>query len=446
MDDNLKLPKKTRLGRGSELLSLAISLGKKELSSRLASSVSNQDSKLQLVQTRIEQAQSLYKHLSQLKGAAMKFGQMLSIEAQDYLAPEVLKILSQLQDKAPPIPFVEIIKILREELGAERLTQINKLEESPLAAASMGQVHRAIYKGEKVVLKIQYKGIREAIDSDMALLKKIVTAAGWLTQKQLSSDLFFDEIARVLKWESDYERESLCLEKYAYNFREDSRFIVPKPFKDFSSSKVLMMDEHSGLKLDEWLARNPGQDERDFYGKCFLDLYVKEFFEFGLVQTDPNFANFLFKPETQQLVVLDLGATRDYSREFITDYQKLLEVLDLASDEEILNHAIVRMKLLDVRESDECKKLFIEMLKVSLFPFRGEQPFVFSDLNYSNQVRESVLKMIKEIRYSAPPHQLIFLHRKLGGIYNLLKRINAHVNLADYWTRILNFSNPVIKG
>jgi aarF domain-containing kinase len=126
--------------------------------------------------------------------------------------------------------------------------------------------------------------------------------------------------------------------------------------------------------------------------------------------------------------------------------RSLLVVLDLGSDEDILNHAIVRMKLLDERESDECKKLFIEMLKVSLFPFRGEQPFVFSDLNYSNQVRESVLRMIKEIRYSAPPHQLIFLHRKLGGIYNLLKRINAHVDLADYWTRILNFSNPVIKG
>lgn len=441
-----RLPKKSKLGRGSELLSLAISLGKKELSARLASSVSSQDSKLHQVQTRIEQAQDLYKHLSQLKGAAMKFGQMLSIEAQDYLAPEVLKILSQLQDKAPPIPFVEIIKILREELGSEKLTHINKLEESPMAAASMGQVHRANYKGEKVVVKIQYKGIREAIDSDVALLKRIVTAAGWLTQRQLSADLFFDEISKVLKWESDYERELNCLEKYASNFKHDSRFIVPKPYKNLSSSKVLMMEELNGLKLDEWLATNPSQEDRDFYGRSFLDLYIKEFFEFGLVQTDPNFANFLFKPESRQLVVLDLGATRDYAPEFIADYRKLLEVVDGGSEKQIIDHALGQMKLLDLRESEESKKLFIQMLKVSLFPFRGQQPFVFSDLNYSNQVRESVINMMKKIRYSAPPHQLIFLHRKLGGIYNLLKRIDAHVDLSEYWTRILNFPNPVDKG
>lgn len=191
-----------------------------------------------------------------------------------------------------------------------------------------------------------------------------------------------------------------------------------------------------GRSLKEWLATKPTLKEKEHLGRLVLDLYVKEFFEFGYVQTDPNFANFLYQADTQKLVLLDFGATRHYAPDFRKSYSKLLRDIQEGGQADIIGTSL-KMGLIQEGESIDCLKSFVKMLKISMEPFNSDrQPFAFGDLDYSKAVREATTQFIKQVQFSPPPHQLIFLHRKLGGIFSLLKVMDVKIDLRPYWERL----------
>ncbi len=420
--------------RSRELIALAARLGRKELGHRVTEWM-GENEPLKRVQTQIDQAKLVVDSLGRLKGAAMKMGQLFSLEAADFFPPEVVDILSRLQDQSPPLSTEVIGDILTKELGTRRKDVLN-FSPKPIAAASIGQVHSARIGDKKVALKIQYPGVADSIESDVKILRTLLFSLMKIGKREINMDPLFAELTEVLKSEVDYLQEAASTREYRRLFSDDPRFLVPQVLSDYSTSRVLTLEFMEGRSLKEWLATKPTLKEKEHLGRLVLDLYVKEFFEFGYVQTDPNFANFLYQADTQKLVLLDFGATRHYAPDFRKSYSKLLRDIQEGGQADIIGTSL-KMGLIQEGESIDCLKSFVKMLKISMEPFNSDrQPFAFGDLDYSKAVREATTQFIKQVQFSPPPHQLIFLHRKLGGIFSLLKVMDVKIDLRPYWERL----------
>lgn len=430
MTDEWKGPKKTILSRGAEFTKLFASLAISEAKQRIGSA--------SVLVHRTQQARQLVESLGQLKGAAMKVGQWLSIEAQDFFPEEIVVALSKLQDSTQAMSFDEVRRILKAELGEKRYSEFTSLEETPVASASIGQVHRGTWHGRDVALKVQFPGISNTIDSDLKMLQRIISGFSVLIGRgEIDFSGLFDELGTVLKQETDYLQESQNLTRYRELLKSQPMFVLPEVIPELTTKQVLGMTYEEGLRFQELLDQVNSKDPvLEFYAKALLDLYFVEFFEWGFVQTDPNFGNYLFRPETKKIVLLDFGAVKTYEREFVDSYRKLLRLIREGEDQPARELA-VRIKLLDVRESDACWNACFNMIDRSLDPFESDvQPFDFTQKDYTDQVRKSLFELQSKIRFSPPPRALIFLHRKLGGIFNLLRRMNVKLDLSPYWQKV----------
>jgi predicted unusual protein kinase regulating ubiquinone biosynthesis (AarF/ABC1/UbiB family) len=433
--------------RSRSVLALTAGVAGHELRHQLQARIASSDAfKLSEVRARVEQAKLIAESLGRLKGAFMKAGQLLSIDASDLLPPEATAILSALQGKAEPIDFAIIKDVLERELGAERLGQLDDLDPMPAASASIGQVHRARAFGVPVAVKVQYPGVAASIDDDVALLEKL--ARSWLAFSPREIDLAatFDELRSVLHLEADYLREREYLERYGALVASDARFEVPRAIPSLCTSRVLTMSWAQGMPLGEWLACDPPRADRVHFAKAMLDLYCLEFFQWGVVQTDPNFGNFLIRPNEPTIVLLDFGATLEYDAEFRARYVDLLRSVATGSAQKVIDAGIA-FELIDARESRDTQQLFVDMLMSAAEPFgRHLQPFDFGSTDYAVRSQNVVKRFVASLRFSPPPRHLIFLHRKLGGLFQLLRRLDIAMDLSPYWEQMLGVPNPLVPS
>ncbi len=436
-------PPKSVWSRSTRLVKLAAGLAQKELSGRVARVVEHSEAvaeQVKRVRTQVAQAKAIVESLGQLKGAAMKAGQLLSMELRDVLPPEVIEVLSQLQDSGSKVGFDEILGILRDELGSERLAQL-EVEAEPIASASIGQVHRALWTrpdGAKLelALKVQFRGIADTIESDLALLQRIAKLFLAVQLKAFDLTGVFDELRLVLTRETDYLLEAEALESYRHQAHQVPGLLVPEVYRELTTKRVLALSFERGLKLEAYLATKPSQAERDRVTHQLLDLYFREFFEWGLVQTDANFANFLFRPERGEVVLLDFGATRSYDATFRERYRRLLTTT-IAGDRAGALQVAEALGLIDPRESRQTQIALHELLETVLRIFTPAwQPLDFTDERLVADSAAKLRAFYRELSVAPPPAQLIFLHRKLGGVYSMGKALRAKVELRPYVSRL----------
>ncbi|MBT4763237.1 MAG: AarF/ABC1/UbiB kinase family protein [Bdellovibrionaceae bacterium] len=383
----------------------------------------------------VEQADTLVNHVGRLKGAAMKAVQTISVEGYDFLPPEVIQVLEKLQSQAPPIDSQVLIEQIKSELGEEKFKLLDNIHAEPMASASIGQVYEATYKWCKVVIKVQYPGVAESVDGDIDTLKNLLKAFFTVTQKKIKFDAIMEEARRVLKLETDYLHEQKSLIKYKELFN-GSEYIIPDVFPELTTSKVIVMSKEEGHEYTSWLKTNPSDEQKKRVADQLLMLYIKEFFENQLVQTDPNPANFLINGQGQ-MILLDFGATMEFDLNFVKDYQILIRKVFSLDRVSILKQ-VFDLNFLDPRESDEAQKSFVDFLILSVTPFDPkQQPFNFSNNEYSQLIRTKAMEFSRLLKYSAPPKNLIFLHRKLGGIFMLLKRLNIKTDLTEFRNLII---------
>ncbi len=391
----------------------------------------------QKAQQRLKQAQDLVEALSHLKGAAMKVGQLLSLEMSDLLPPEVTDILRTLHDSATFLPFDQVKKILISELGEARFAMLENLSQEPIAAASIGQVHRARLQGKEVVLKIQYPLVAESIDTDLALLKKVIGGALAVKGSRISFDAVFTELGQGLKVETDYEQEAKSLTLYKQLFANFPHYVVPDVHVGFSTKKVLTLSYETGERLSDWIKKPHTPADRHDFAKRILDLLMLELFEFGVVQTDPNFGNFLVRDDGKTLVLLDFGAVRIYSPEMRRDIVRLLGTA-VREERELFFTVAEEMKFLDPREAPEVKEQFFNLMNLIASMFKEQnQPFCFADEGYLSGIREKSWEFANSVKHTSPAHQIIFLNRKLGGMFHLLKDLDCRVDLSAYWRTVV---------
>lgn len=424
--------KSSTLARSLELLALAARVGIKEVQSGN-------------LKSRMEQAIIIAESLSKLKGAAMKAGQLLSLELNDYFPPEAVAAFSKLQNSALSIDFVEIEKILRRDLK-EKYSLIKDLSLTPIGTASIGQVHTAGFEGREIVLKVQYPGIAESIDSDLKILKNMAIAFCRLTGRDMDLEPLFIEFRSILEQEVNYQLEAEFQKKYQFNISKMPKphgwnCVVPEVIESLSTRNVLAMNFEPGVTLRQWIHSEPPSSQRESMARAFLDLYFREFFDWGLVQTDSNFGNFLVRTKPNpELVLLDFGACRVYSREFIKQYVCLLQTAS-SGDFHKLKQEGIAFGLMDPRESEDAFYAFDNLLQTAIRPFfpkNDNKLFDFSDEEHLRNSQTAARALSQKLKYSPPPSKIVFLHRKLAGVYAVLRQLHIKMDVRPYWNVMLN--------
>ncbi|NVD08426.1 AarF/ABC1/UbiB kinase family protein [Vibrio sp. JPW-9-11-11] len=365
--------------------------------------------------------------LAHLRGAAMKLGQMLSMDAGDILEPELADILARLRSSADPMPAKQLNQVLVNALGTEWKNEFLAFNFKPVASASIGQVHLAYSDdGEKLAVKVQYPGIRQSIDSDVDNVGTLLKIVG-LIPESVDYKGLLEEAKKQLHDEADYQREAQFMQRYRTALQNSPHFVVPKLFSHSSSQSVLAMSFIDGQSIESIENANP--QTRDFVMHALLELLFKELFEFKMVQTDPNFANYLYLEESQQIGLLDFGATRDYSERFSSGYKKAF-ISVIHNDEQGLNEALEQIGFFSQSILPEQRQAVLDLVHLACEPMLVDEKYDFKASGLAQRLRDAgtILSMEQDY-WHTPPADALFLHRKIGGMYLLAARIGAKVNI-----------------
>jgi predicted unusual protein kinase regulating ubiquinone biosynthesis (AarF/ABC1/UbiB family) len=372
-------------------------------------------------------ALKITQQLAQMRGAAMKVGQLISMDAGDLLPPEMAAILARLRSDAHAMPQRQVQAVLSANWGAGWQQRFEPFSFTPIAAASIGQVHRATTKdGRDLAIKIQYPGVRKSISSDVNNVASLLRLSG-LLPKTLDIAPLLLEAKRQLREEADYQAEGAHLQRFAELLAGAPEFVVPELHSDLTTKNVLAMSFVGGVPIES-MSTAP-QVERDRIVSLLVGLVFRELFEFGLMQTDPNFANYQYDPQTQQLILLDFGATRSFAPSFGQAYRQLMSAA-MAGDRATMTQAGLAIGYFDARTQPKHQTAVLDMFEMALEPLRFEGAFDFATTDMVQRLREAGMALgLDRDFWHIPPIDTLFLHRKLGGLYLLAARLKARVNV-----------------
>ncbi len=374
-------------------------------------------------------AMKLTRQLSNMRGAAMKLGQMISMDSGDFLPKELADILARLRASAQHMPRTQLDRVLKAEWGSDWLTRFEHFQTRPIAAASIGQVHRAILPtGEDLAIKVQYPGVRESIDSDVKNVASLLKISG-LVPTTMDVKPIIEEGRIQLHQEADYVREASYLCRFAELLSDDEDFQVPDFYEDFSTDKILAMSYIESRPIEAMI--DASQEVRNHIVRTLMSLTLRELFTFKLMQTDPNFANYKYNDVTGQIVLLDFGATREIEEVLSTAYRKLMETT-LSQDTDAIYSHIVRMRLIPENLPEKYARIIRDMIAMAIEPLGRDEPFDFAESSLAKDLRDEGLDLAtKRELWHVPPPETVFIQRKLGGMYLLATRLRAKINVAE---------------
>jgi predicted unusual protein kinase regulating ubiquinone biosynthesis (AarF/ABC1/UbiB family) len=372
-------------------------------------------------------ARKLAEKLAELRGAAMKLGQLLSMDSGDFIPPELADILARLRADAEPMTDAQLAGILTAQWGADWRTKISAFDARPIAAASIGQVHRArSLDGRNLAVKIQYPAIADSIDSDVDNASMLLRASGLLPSHIDIAPLLAEAKAQ-LHDEADYVREAVYLERYAGHLQDDARFSVPAIVPALSTKKILAMTHCPGVSIESIVTQS--QDERDRVATVLMELVLRELFEFGMMQSDPNLANYRYDPQTGVIALLDFGAARDVSEDIQRFYRSLL-MAGLERDHQALRLALADFGMIDDRMATAHVDSVVHLFDMIIEPMLHKGPFDFGDNSLMRSIRSKGFELVEDrTNWRLPPAELFFVQRKLGGMYHLAARLRARVDI-----------------
>ena len=364
--------------------------------------------------------------LSHLRGAAMKLGQMISMDAGDLLPPELAAILAQLRSQAHRMPPEQLRRVLDSEWGPDWRRRFARFNATPIAAASIGQVHRAtLPDGRELAIKVQYPGVRESIDSDVDNVATLLRVSGVLP-RELDLAPLLTEAKRQLHEEADYEREAQ-MTRFGDWLDGHADYVVPRPLPELTTARVLAMDFIDGIPI-EALADAP-QEQRDAAMRDLMALVLREMFEFGAMQTDPNFANYRFQPDAGRLVLLDFGAARDVDPATAQGYRSLLSA-GLSGDHDAVREAARAAGFLGEAAVARHRPLVDRMIDIVVTEMNRPGPFDFGDRGFVEVLREQGMEMAADrSTWHIPPVETLFVQRKVSGTALLAARLEARVDV-----------------
>lgn len=368
--------------------------------------------------------------LGEMKGAVMKVGQIAS-QIKDLLPEEFAKALEKLQKESPSMPFRVIRKQIIDELGAPPYELFREMDEEPFAAASIGQVHRAVLlDGREVVVKVQYPGVEESIESDLKHLRRILKLAGLLKVDEKVIDEIFNEIKARLHDELNYEQEAENLRAFREFHAADADIVIPEVVTEFTRRRVLTLTRETGDSL-ETVATSPAYDQtlRNQIGRRIFDIFGKQIFVHQAVHCDPHPGNFAFRPDGS-IVIYDFGAVKRLTPEDITAYRMLMTAT-YARNFAGIDAGLIA---LGVRKTDgpRPEDSFYERWIEILLPAFSHEPFDFgkSRMHFDvlKQARATPLRYLDSFQPSA---RTMLVDRVISGHYWTLMKLGTVSAMRD---------------
>jgi len=369
--------------------------------------------------------------LGEMKGAVMKVGQIAS-QYKDIFPPEVARAISKLQRQAPAMPFAEIKAQVEKELGKPLLKIFRSFDEQPFAAASIGQVHKAILpNGQQVVVKVQYPGVDEACESDLKQVRLALRLMGVLKIDRKLQDRLFKEIQESLDNELNYQIEAQNLE-VARTFHEtlDSKIIIPQVYKDYSSRHILTLSLEQGESIET--ASTWSQDTRNELGRRLFRAIGQEIFYLKRFHCDPHPGNFAFR-EDGTVIIYDYGGVKTLSIEIVSNFKTLINAAREG------NIAEMEQKLDDLHSLTTKGKfpeeLYCQWLEVLMRPLTTHYDFA------ENSAHHDGIELLKpSLKYwdvFKPSPDTLMVNRTVSGHYWNLIHLKVNDNLSDLFEELV---------
>ncbi|MBT8459063.1 MAG: AarF/ABC1/UbiB kinase family protein [Boseongicola sp.] len=367
--------------------------------------------------------------LAKMRGAAMKIGQLMSMDTGDVLPPELAQIMARLRDDAHFMPPAQLKRVLNEAWPENWLREFKSFDVRPVAAASIGQVHRAVLRsGEELAIKVQYPGVADSIDSDVANVGVLMRMSG-LLPRGFDLGPYLEEARKQLHEETDYQREGAHLCRFGNLLQRAPQFEVPTLHSGWSTMNILAMSFVSAQPIEE--VRDAPHPVRDRIARDLIELTMRELFSFGLMQTDPNFANYLFDPDTNRIALLDFGAAREIDPVVIDQYRRLLEA-GIADDRSALSEIIEEIGFVGAASASRHRAQIVDMICTVFNALRATTPFDFSDTKLSRVMQAKGTALAEDGFVPPPlPVDVLLVQRKLGGVFLLAARLGARVDVLE---------------
>lgn len=393
-----------------------------------------------------EQAQYLVSELGKLKGSVVKIGQMMALYGEYFLPREITDALHTLEDDTAELEWSAISELLEQELGSRKLGQLD-IDETPLAAASLGQVHRArrISDGKELCIKVQYPGVAKSIDSDLNAIIQLLTVAQMVTSKQ-AFEQWFREARAMLHQEVDYLHEAHKTQFAAQMLEGDDRYIVPEVLNTYTTKSVLTTSYEPGLAITDPQVSQLPLRRRNHLGKASLDLFLTEVFDWGEMQTDPNFGNYRIRlgdgSKPDKLVLIDFGAMKQFPVSFLAPFRNMVNAAHHEDRKSFLENAIA-LEFMRADYPQEVLENFADVAMEIIEPLaahyrhapdyvineQGEYRWAESNLPKRVAKRASQASLSKY--FALPPKEFMFMNRKLMGVYTFILVLKAEFNGGD---------------
>ena len=411
----------SRFARFAKLSSMTAGVAARHLGQRMASAFQTEEEAEEARRRELTRsANTIAATFGELKGAAMKVGQMLSTDPE-ILPTEISDALSSLQKDAPPMDFPMVREVVEEALGGVLEDHFSDFSQAPIGAASIGQVHRAVTRdGQPVAVKIQYPGIADTIESDLKNLGSLLNLARAKVPRE-RVDAYLEEVTEVIKRESDYLHEADTLERFQTVLRDVEGVRVPIPHYELTRKNLLTMQFIEGERLSDWL-EHQDEETKNRIGHRLVDAFIEMVHTHGALHADPHPGNFMVDTEGN-VVFLDLGCVRDYDMSFSDG---LIQILTGMWQHD-LDTMQAAWQQLGFRDGGIDPDLVYDWLEIVLEPLLVDRPFDFG----AWKVHESAMHFVKKnpaILGFNPPREAIFYLRVLAGLRGMFAASNLQVN------------------
>lgn len=361
--------------------------------------------------------------LGELKGAAMKVGQMAS-QVADAVSPELADALKKLQRDAEPMPFSVIQKQLNAELSAEVLALIDEIDETPFASASIGQVHRArLTDGREVVIKVQYPGVDESCDSDLAQLRVALRMGQMMKVPKERLDEVFEELRARLHEELDYRIEASRLAEFRELHAADPGIVIPEPIEALSGQRVLTMIYEPADALDHFTENDYPPDIVNQIGHRLFSLINDQIFKHQALHSDPHPGNFGIRADGS-LVVYDFGCVKRISDETVTAYADVVAA-GLDGRFRDVDEALIELGIRRADGPPLDDEFYSLWRSIVLKPFLSEEPYDFGQANLHARAMKHFPDAMKHMNSVQPAAQNLMIDRVVAGHYWNLRRLGV---------------------
>ena len=420
----------SKIGRIARLGGLTSRVSGSYLGQRILGAFQDEETReASLRKLHLENAEKVVETMGALKGAAMKVGQSIALMADGMDLPaDVTRVLSKLHDRAEPVPFADIQRAIERELSAEQRSQFEHIDPTPLGTASLAQAHAAfLTDGTPVVIKVLHEGVEHSVDTDLGALKALLVSGRVLRRDREELDAVFEEIRDRLNEELDYYQEAANMEQLRRGLAGVEGLSVPRTYPELCTGRVLTMDRLDGLPLERFLeSATPAARQRA--GNLLVRGFHEMFYRMRALHADPHGGNYLFRSDGG-VGLLDFGCVKRFDVDWVADYARMaLSIIN--QDRPRFLEASRHLGTLASAEP-EAESLLWELGGAIVGPLC--MPYYRCGIP-SDDVMDRVNKLAPRVIRRTDvrsPRNLVFLHRALGGIYAMLRKLGHE---ADYGT------------